>query len=157
MATKQKALTIEFLRLYRKEGGAVRFIYAVDGTEDALAAYKEAQGKFYAEDKETGKPLFWSTREIGDKGVLMVNSTGRYVADTTMATRLASLTKEYGYQVACSMLNIKPNNASVSAPQNTHEADPKENEEGEHEDEQEEPEFVAPAPKAGAKPAAAKK
>jgi len=88
-------MKVALLRSYRSKNGNVTFVYAVKGTEAQLEAYKQAQGDFYRED-ESGQPLWFTTRCIGDNGKLIITTNGNIVPDMSAFDQAASLAQQYG-------------------------------------------------------------
>lgn len=79
---------------YRKTGtGNQVFRYAVTGTTEELAAYKEAQGENYRE--QDGTPIFFSTRFLGNSVELGISqNTGNVVAINSERAKLESIIKQ---------------------------------------------------------------
>lgn len=78
------SLKATFHHLYRKAGGTTVMVFAVAGTPEQLAAYKEAQGTYYREDPETKVPLFFATegvQSLGKQLSLIQTYSGRIVVD----------------------------------------------------------------------------
>jgi hypothetical protein len=99
-------MKIQFIDQYRKRGtGTMTFVYAVEGTEEQLAAYKAHKADKYRELKKDekgfkkGTPLFFTTRYIGKSGKLMETSDKRWVLDTTEADKLINMTAQCGGNV----------------------------------------------------------
>ena len=88
-------MKVKMLRSYRSKNGNVTFVYTVSGSAEQLAAFKEAQGEFYRED-ESGKPLWFTTRFIGDNGTLVLTTNGNIVPDMSALDKAESLVKQYG-------------------------------------------------------------
>lgn len=93
-------MRIKLIRSYRKlnKNGqpTTVFVYAVDGTDEQLAAYKEAQGTENYRESDDGEPLWFSTRCVGDSGSLIVTSKGTYAPDMSAFDKAASLAAQYG-------------------------------------------------------------
>ncbi len=90
-------MKITFLRNYRKSGSTNPvFVYTVSGTEKDLQAYKDTQGDNYREDNDLQKPLWFTTRFVGDNGKLMITTNGKTVADMSEFDKAASLASQYG-------------------------------------------------------------
>lgn len=107
-----KTATIKWVRQYRKKGtGTLVFVYEVHGTKEQLAAYKESCGDFYLESKESGRPLFFTTRFCANNTPLIPTEEGRWVPDTTQADQLASLTNQYGIDVALRLQGTTTNHS----------------------------------------------
>lgn len=91
-----KKLTIKLLGTYRNQKGNTVFRYALTGSADALAAYKEVQGTFYRENPD-GTVLWFSPRFVGKAGELIVNTeTKKCYADMSAFDAAASLAEQYG-------------------------------------------------------------
>jgi hypothetical protein len=89
-------MKIKFLSNYRKvETGNVVYRYAVSGTPEQLAAYAEAQGENHKIDEETGAPLWFSVRYIGETGELGISRNGTVFADTSEFDKANSLCEQY--------------------------------------------------------------
>ena len=92
-------MKIKLIRSYRKlnKNGqpTTVFVYAVDGTDEQLAAYKEAQGDTYRESDD-GESLWFSTRCVGDSGSLITTSKGTFAPDMSAYDKAASLASQYG-------------------------------------------------------------
>lgn len=98
-------LQAKFLKLNRRAGGSTLFLFTVNGTPEALAAYKEVMQQVklpndangnprtaYVEDQITGKPLFFlpTTRSKSfelawTSGNPDVNPLGRFVQNDVEA------------------------------------------------------------------------
>ena len=84
------------IRSYTKAGtGNTVFVYAVSGTPEELARYKEAQGANYKED-ENGNPLFFTTNFAGDSCDLIITQKNKVIADMSDFAAAASLSKQFG-------------------------------------------------------------
>lgn len=88
-------MQVSFVRSYRSQNGNVTFVYNVAGSDADLSAYKKAQGKFYRED-ESGTPLWFTTRFIGDHGKLIITASGKIVPDMSEFDKQASLVEQFG-------------------------------------------------------------
>ena len=88
-------LKIVKLGSYRSKKGNVVFRYAVTGSPEALAAYKEAQGDFYREN-EDGTVLWFTTRFAGDRNELIITESGKCIADMSAYDAAASISAQYG-------------------------------------------------------------
>lgn len=120
-------MKIKLIRSYRKlnKNGqpTTVFVYGVDGTEEQLAAYKEAQGENFRESDD-GEPLWFSTRCVGDAGSLIVTSKGTYAPDMSAFDKAASLAAQYGGNLgqelarsaAASLLTSSGSVSSVATP-----------------------------------------
>jgi hypothetical protein len=72
------------------------FTYNVNGTEEELKEYEEAQGEYYQIDDKTGKPLFFTTNYTGNSIDLIISPNGKVVADTSEFDKLKALVDSYG-------------------------------------------------------------
>lgn len=113
-------MKIKAIRSYTSKQGNKVFVYAVSGTKEQLAKFKEASGEFYRES-EDGTPLWFTTRSVGDNGELVITTNGKIVPDMSKFDQAASLAKQYGGNLgeelakhAASALLGKPN---VEVPQ----------------------------------------
>lgn len=95
-------MKIKALKPYRNAKGTMVFPYmVVSGTPKELAAFKAAQGTNYREGNregtpEFGKPIWFTTRFIGDTSTLAVSEKGKIYADTSQLDKAASLAAQYG-------------------------------------------------------------
>ena len=65
-----------------------QYVYILDGlTPSELEQYKEKAGSYFKLDADTGKPLFWSQRAIGDIAEMRFSKKGNLnpVGDETVA------------------------------------------------------------------------
>lgn len=98
---------------YRKrETGKLVFVYAISGTVEELAAYKASKGDFYREDAKTKEPLLFSNRFVGQECPITKTEKGEFYHNTTEMDQLASLTDQFGIDVA---LRMAGKNAEVNA------------------------------------------
>ncbi len=88
-------MKVTCIRTYRSKKGNPTFVYTVDGSKEQLDEFKKAQGDYYRED-EDGKPLWFTTRYIGEEGMLMITSNGNIVPDMSEFDKQASLVSQYG-------------------------------------------------------------
>lgn len=89
-------MNVKLARSYRSKNGNNTFVYNVDGTPAQVEEFKTAQGDFYREDDKTGKPLWFTTRYIGNSGKLVITSKGKVVPDMSAFEQAASLAKQFG-------------------------------------------------------------
>lgn len=89
-------MNVKLARSYRSKNGNTTFVYNVDGTTKEVEEFKTAQGDFYREDDKTGKPLWFTTRCIGNSGKLVITSKGKVVPDMSAFEQAASLAKQFG-------------------------------------------------------------
>ena len=76
---------------YRKAvTGTKVFRYVVSGSEKDLEAYKSAQADNLRTDEETGKPIWFTTRYIGDNVSLIITNENDVVADDVRRRRRRS-------------------------------------------------------------------
>lgn len=115
-------LIAQFLSSYKKpavdagKSATTVFRFTVTGTESEMKEYKDIQGDNLRVDKETGKPLFFSTRFFGNRMKLIVTtneSTGeqRIIADDSELVKIQSLVDTFGADVA--KLVLAGNSASA--------------------------------------------
>lgn len=117
-------MKVSLLRSYRSKNGNPTFVYTVSGSATELAAYKEAQGQFYRED-DNGKPLWFTTRCIGDNGKLIITTNGNIVPDMSEFDKAASIVAQYGGNLgeaiakasAAKLLGITPDEPAPVAQQ----------------------------------------
>jgi hypothetical protein len=88
-------LKVTCIRTYRSKKGNPTFVYTVKANKDELAAFKKSQGDYYREDEESN-PLWFTTRYIGEEGMLMITSNGNCVPDMSEFDKQASLVSQYG-------------------------------------------------------------
>lgn len=89
-------LNVSYERSYRsKNKGTKTYVYKVTGSKEALAAYQEAQGEFFRPDTNTGEPLYFTTRYMGERGQLLVTDSNKVVADMSEFEKAASLVSQF--------------------------------------------------------------
>lgn len=88
-------LTIKAVRSYTSKQGNKVFVYGVSGNKEDLEKFKAVSGEFFREDEE-GKPLWFTTRSVGDKGQLVITTNNKIVPDMSAFDQAASLAKQYG-------------------------------------------------------------
>lgn len=88
-------MNIRFLRSYKKNGNPV-FVYEVQASAQDIEKLKEAQGTYFREDEVTGKPLFFTTKNVGPKGKLIITGKGQVIADMSEYEAAASLVAQFG-------------------------------------------------------------
>lgn len=88
-------MKVKLSRSYRSQKGNTVFVYTGSGNEAQIEAYKAAQGDNYRET-ETGEPLWFTTRCIGNNGVLIITDKGKVVPDMSAFEQAASLAKQFG-------------------------------------------------------------
>jgi adenine specific DNA methylase Mod len=94
-------LTAKLAGSYRKAiTGTKVFRYVVSGTDAEVQAYSDAQGDNLRLDEQTGKPIWFSTRYIADNVSLIITTDNNVVADDTELSKLESLVKQFGVDVA---------------------------------------------------------
>jgi hypothetical protein len=89
-------MKVVLLGSYVSKKGNDVFRYAVSGTPAQLEAFKAAQGDNHRVDEATGKPLWFTTRCIGDTGTLLISQAGKVVPDMSAYKKAASLSKQFG-------------------------------------------------------------
>lgn len=72
-----------------------RFSYEISGTEQELADYRKAKGNFYAEDKETGAPIWNTVNYVGQSAELGISRAGNVFVNTGVFDQLDNLIKQY--------------------------------------------------------------
>lgn len=86
---------------YRKPvTGTKVFRFNVFGTEAELQQFESAQADNYRVDETTGKPMWFSSRYVGDNVDLIITSNNQVVADDTEMTKLQSLVEQFGVDTA---------------------------------------------------------
>ena len=91
----QIKMKVSLIRSYRSKNGNATFVYGVSGNTSDLEAFKAAQGDYYRED-ESGTPLWFTTRCIGNSGKLIITTNGNVVPDMSAFDQAASLAAQYG-------------------------------------------------------------
>lgn len=121
-------MKIKLIRSYRKlnKNGqpTTVFVYGVSGTDEQLAAYKEAVGADNYRESDEGEPLWFSTRCVGETGSLITTSKGTFAPDMSAFDKAASLAAQYGGNLgqelarnaAASLLGASNSAASVAQP-----------------------------------------
>jgi hypothetical protein len=95
------ALTAKLAGSYRKPvTGTKVFRFLVSGTEAELTEFETAQGDNYRVDAETGKPMWFNTRYVGDNIKLLITTNNQVVADDTEMSKLQSLVEQFGADTA---------------------------------------------------------
>lgn len=95
------ALIAKLAGSYRKPvTGTKVFRFLVSGTPTELQSFETAQGDNYRVDAETGKPMWFNTRYVGDTVSLIITSNNQVVADDTEMTKLQSLVEQFGAETA---------------------------------------------------------
>jgi hypothetical protein len=89
-------LKASYIRTYRNQKGTVVFVYAVNGSKEALETYENIQGENHRTDEKTGKSLWFTTRFIGKTGSLIITDAGKVVADMSEFDQKASIAAQYG-------------------------------------------------------------
>lgn len=110
-------IKVNFTNQYRKAGtpatattqyvpGKLVFVYELDGTPEQHAEYKKVKGANYRENDKSKKPLFFATRLGSKTAEIKLNEEGNdYNLDTTRIDQLASLTVQFGLEVAEKMMS----------------------------------------------------
>jgi hypothetical protein len=88
-------MKIKFLRTYKKNGNPV-FVYEVNANQAEVEKLKEAQGDYFRLDEVTGKPLFFTTKNVGNTGKLIITAKGQVLADMSEYEAAASLVAQFG-------------------------------------------------------------
>jgi len=89
-------MNVSLQRTYRSKNGNATFVYKVSGSATDLAAFKAAQGEYYREDTNTGDPLWFTTRCIGQSGKLIITTNGNIVPDMSAFDQASSIASQYG-------------------------------------------------------------
>ena len=110
---------------YVSKNGNRTFRYAVTGTPEQLAAFKEAMGEFYLVDETTGEVIWRTTRYAGEEVKLEISRNGRVYVDNSEIEKLKSLAAQHdgpvgdaiAAQIAKQLIaNASVKTASVPAP-----------------------------------------
>lgn len=110
-------MQIKYLRSYTSKKGNKTFVYAVSGTEAQLSAYAKAMGDNHRTDDETGEPLWFTTRSIGNAGKLIITKNNKVVPDMSAFDQAASLAKQYGGNLGSELARIAAQALTGSLPQ----------------------------------------
>jgi hypothetical protein len=95
------SLKAKLVGSYRKPiTGTKVFRFNVFGTEAELRDFESAQADNYRVDDTTGKPMWFSTRYVGDNIDLIITSNNQVVADDTEMSKLQSLVEQFGADTA---------------------------------------------------------
>lgn len=97
-------LKVKQTRSYIKNGKPV-FVYAVSGSKEAIAKYKELQGENYREDKD-GTPLWFTIRSVGASGELIITTNGKIVPDMSAFHNAESLAKQFGGSLGAELAKV---------------------------------------------------
>ncbi len=89
-------MKISLLRSYRSQNGNATFVYAVSGSTSDLEAFKNALGEYYRKNEEDGKPLWFTTKCVGQSGKLIITTNGNVVPDMSAYDQAASIAAQYG-------------------------------------------------------------
>jgi hypothetical protein len=89
-------MKINLTRSYRSKNGNTVFVYAVSGTTEQLKQFAAAQGDNHRVDEATGTPLWFTTRCVGQTGMLIITSNNKVVPDMSQYDQADSLAKQYG-------------------------------------------------------------
>ena len=85
----------KFLGSYRNGNGNLVFRYEVNGTATEIENYKVSQGDNYRESDTTGKPLYFTSRFVGNDAKLIITSKGKVVADMSELEQANSLIAQF--------------------------------------------------------------
>ena len=88
-------MNVKLARSYKSKKGNVVFVYTVTGSDEQIEQFKVAQGDNFRED-ENGKPLWFTTRCVGNSGTLIITTKGNIVPDMSQFDQANSLAKQYG-------------------------------------------------------------
>lgn len=89
-------MDVKLKRSYRSKAGNRTFVYGVSGTESELTQFAEIQGEYHRTDDESGEPLWFTTKCIGDAGKLIITTNGNVVPDMSAFDAAASMAEQYG-------------------------------------------------------------
>tara|TARA_R110002153_G_scaffold68523_1_gene181765 strand:+ start:2610 stop:2990 length:381 start_codon:yes stop_codon:yes gene_type:complete len=89
-------MNVKLIRSYRSKNGNATFVYGVSGNASDLEAFEETQGDYHRVDDESGMPLWFTTRCIGQTGKLIITTNGNIVPDMSAFDQAASLAEQYG-------------------------------------------------------------
>ena len=84
-------MKITFKQFFTTKEGLKKDIYTIESTKEELVAYKTAQGAFYADDKETKKQLFFSSKLLGQTADVQMSAKGNLFVPETYAEGAASM------------------------------------------------------------------
>lgn len=111
----------------KKETGNTVYVFDVTGDDASLKFYKKIKGKNLVLDKETGSPLFFSTRAcLTPTAPLYYKAKDEsFGIDTSAAKRIASLCEQYEGTLGSAIANrfldqimgAAPNQASKAEPE----------------------------------------
>lgn len=85
----------KFAGKYRNKKGTEVFRYLVGGTDAQIAAFEKAQGDFLRKDENSGAPIYFSTKYLGDNINLLITSGGKVAVDDTNIAKVNSLATQY--------------------------------------------------------------
>lgn len=95
-----------FINQYTKAStGNTVFRYGVRGTAKELESYKATQGDNYRTDKNTGEPIFFSSKFVGDSVNLITTEKGKVIADMSEYNKAKSLCEQFGGDFGSAMAN----------------------------------------------------
>lgn len=88
-------LNLQLLRDYpsKKFKGERTYVYVVTGSADALDAYENAKGDYLVIDKDTDKHLWFSNKNIGNLGELIVTAEGKDFPNMDWLNKIKSSAK----------------------------------------------------------------
>ena len=110
-------MQIKYLRSYTSKKGNKTFVYVVSGTQAQLSAFQSAMADNYRTDDETGEPLWFTTRSIGNAGKLIITKNNKVVPDMSAFDQAASLAKQYGGNLGSELARIAAQALTGSLPQ----------------------------------------
>lgn len=85
----------KYQRQYVNDKGNLVFVYELTGKKEDLAQYKEIQGDFHREDKDSGNPLYFSSKSLGNECTLVFTQNGKVVPDMSELNHVASLAEQF--------------------------------------------------------------
>ena len=89
-------MDVKLKRSYRSKAGNRTFVYGVSGTESELTQFAAIHGEYQRTDDESGEPLWFTTKCIGDAGKLIITTNGNVVPDMSAFDAAASMAEQYG-------------------------------------------------------------
>ena len=85
----------KYQRQYVNDKGNLVFVYELTGKKEALAQYHEIQGDFHRVDKDSGIPLYFSSKSLGNECTLVFTQNGKVVPDMSELNHVASLAEQF--------------------------------------------------------------
>mgnify|MGYP001004127354 CR=1 FL=1 len=111
------------VRNYKKSTGTTVFVYELTGTTEELARYAEIQGEFHIIDEKSKKPLYFTTRYVGENVNVLFNQAGDKVfPDTSEMDKVKSLAEQHGADFGALLVQSQLQSMFASKPAVTAEA-----------------------------------